>query len=186
MEHLFLAMTSFIQSYGGWGVLLASFFEEVIVPIPSTLVQSAAGLFILAGVPLSWAGVWKLIIAVALPSAIGGMLGSLVIYALVYYGGMAAARRFGKYFFMSEEKILKARRAIEERKTLWIALTALRIIPILPSVLIAAGSGLLRVPLWLYASTTVLGFFLRALYLGGAGWFASGSYSATSPGRRTT
>lgn len=177
----FLEQTiAFIIEQGALGVFLASFLEEVIVPIPSTLVQTGAGLFFLSGVPFGWHGIWILLSRIVVPTAIGATIGSLVIYGLVYWGGIPFVKRYGKYFFLNEKKIEKAQQAILSHKSLLWAFCVLRFLPILPNSFIAAGAGLIRLPFKHYLWTTLLGIAIRASYLGAAGWLTGEVYQSTA------
>jgi membrane protein DedA with SNARE-associated domain len=172
-----------IISLGAVGVFIGAVMEEVIVPIPSSLVQAGAGFFLLAGEPVSVASIWKLITWIAIPSAVGVVVGSLLIYFLVYYGGMPAIRKFGKYFLLDPEKIEKTRADIAQRPSIIITITALRFIPLLPNAVITATAGLLRIPFWKYVWSTLIGVFIRALYLGSIGWLTGRVTDASDPGK---
>jgi membrane protein DedA with SNARE-associated domain len=184
---MFSAVAAFIEhsiiTLGATGVFIGSVLEEIIVPIPSSLVQAGAGFFLLAGEPVSAASIWKLITWIAIPSAIGVVVGSLLIYFLVYYGGMPAIRKFGKYFMLDPEKIEKTRADIAGRKSILITITALRFIPLLPNAIITATAGLLRIPFWPYVWSTFIGVFIRALYLGSIGWLTGHVSDAGDPGK---
>jgi membrane protein DedA with SNARE-associated domain len=159
-----------IISLGGLGVFIASLIEEIIIPIPSVLIQSGAGLFLLGGSALTVANVLKLITLVALPAALGVALGSLVIYGIAFYGGDYAIKKYGKYFFINYEKLEKTRVSISSKSSLLTSVTILRFIPLFPNVLITAACGLLKIPLRSYILSTFIGIFIRALYLGALGW----------------
>jgi membrane protein DedA with SNARE-associated domain len=159
-----------IISLGGLGVFIASLIEEIIIPIPSVLIQSGAGLFLLGGSALTTANVLKLIALVALPAALGVALGSLVIYSIAFYGGDYAIKKYGKYFFINYEKLEKTRVSISSKSSLLTSVTILRFIPLFPNVLITAACGLLKIPLRSYILSTFIGIFIRALYLGALGW----------------
>lgn len=172
-----------IITLGATGVFIGSVLEEIIVPIPSSLVQAGAGFFLLAGEPLTAASIIKLITWIAIPSAIGVAVGSLLIYFIVYYGGMRAINRFGKYFMLNPERIEKIRRDIAGRKSILITLTALRFIPLLPNAAITAAAGLLRIKFWPFIWSTMIGVFIRALYLGAIGWFTGRVYDVEGGGK---
>jgi membrane protein DedA with SNARE-associated domain len=168
------ALATFIEhtiiSLGATGVFIGSVMEEIIVPIPSSLVQAGAGFFLLAGEPVSVVSIIKLITWIAIPSALGVAIGSLLVYFLVYYGGMPAIRKFGKYFMLNPDRIEKTREDMAKRPSILITLTALRFIPLLPNAVITATAGLLRIPFWSFMWSTIIGVFIRALYLGAIGW----------------
>ena len=180
MQALAETLIDFIVARGAVGVFIASFLEEVIVPIPSTIVQTGAGFLLLQHTAVTFSSILKLVFMVALPAAIGATLGSLVIYAIVYWGGMAAVRKFGKYFFITPEKIEHARDVIMKRKSLLIGFTVLRFIPLIPNSLVTAAAGFVRLPLVPFLVTTSIGIFVRALYLAIAGWFTARAYSSVS------
>lgn len=173
-NNMLLLLTTHIQHMivhlGALGVFLASVLEEIIVPIPSTLVQAGSGLFLLGGIPVSFLGLLKLFVFVAFPSALGVTLGSLVIYGIIYYGESLALEKYGKYFFIKQDKLEKVRLAIVTYPRITLVLTMVRFIPLFPNVLITAACGLLKIPLRQYLVTTFFGILIRAFYLGAIGW----------------
>lgn len=168
-------ITNYIQhlivSLGGFGVFLASLIEEIIVPMPSVLIQSGAGLFLLGGSSLTLASVLKLIVLVAFPAALGVALGSLVVYGIAFYGGDYAILKYGKYFFINQKKLEQTRASLSSKSSLLVSVTILRFLPLFPNVLITVTCGLLKIPLKSYLISTFIGIFIRALYLGALGWF---------------
>lgn len=178
LQHLAQVLIDFIVAHGAFGVFTASFVEEVIVPIPSTIVQTGAGFLLLQHATMSFATVFKLVVVVAIPAAIGATLGSLLLYGIVYWGGMAAVRRFGKYFLITPEKVEHAKKVIMERPSILIGFTILRFIPLIPNSLITAAAGFVRLPIVPFLVTTSIGIFIRALYLGIAGWLTARAYGS--------
>lgn len=158
----------------GWkGVFLGSVLEEIVAPIPSAIVQSGAGFLLLGDQPWSWMLLLNIMLIIALPSAFGVVLGSLPIYTIAYFGGQPALKKWGKYFFLKYDKVMDVRDRIMSYKSLPLVLMVPRFVLILPNVVITAGAGLLRIPLWTYLWTTFVGTFVRAIYLGLVGWSAS-------------
>jgi membrane protein DedA with SNARE-associated domain len=175
-----------IITLGAGGVFLGSILEEVIVPIPSSLVQAGAGLFLLGGDPVSFTSIVKLVTWIAIPAALGVAIGSLLVYFLTYYGGMPAIRKFGKYFMLKPDRVEAARADIASRESTLITLTVLRFIPLLPNAFVTAAAGLLRIRFWPFIYSTLIGVFIRALYLGALGWLTgriSGSSGQTFYGK---
>ncbi len=181
MESLIEVIIQFIVDQGALGVFLASVIEEIIVPIPSTIIQTGAGFLFLTGHAVDAHGLWILFSRIVVPSAVGGTLGSLVIYGLVYWGGMPFIKRFGKYLFLSPSKVEHAKETVLAHKSLIWAFCVLRFIPILPSVFIAAGAGLIRLPIRIYLWTSLVGIAVRATYLGLAGWLVGGAFETLVP-----
>lgn len=168
-----------IVAWGAFGVFIGSVLEEVVVPIPSSLVQAGAGIFFLSGQAVTFATILKLITWIAIPAAVGVVLGSLPVYFLTYYGGMPAIRKFGKWFFLNPDKVEETRQnIISKPRTVWV-ITGLRFIPLLPSAFVTAAAGLVRLPFWQYVYSSLIGVFIRALYLGIIGW-ATGSVTGAS------
>jgi membrane protein DedA with SNARE-associated domain len=158
----------------GWkGVFLGSVLEEIVAPIPSAIVQSGAGFLLLGDQPWSGMLLLNIILIIALPSAFGVVLGSLPIYTIAYFGGQPALKKWGKYFFLKYNKVMDVRDRIMSYKSLPLVLMVPRFVLILPNVVITAGAGLLRIPLWTYLWTTFIGTFVRAIYLGLVGWSAN-------------
>ncbi len=155
---------------GALGVFLAFIIEELVVFIPSVLVHIGAGAIILGGQAFGLLGIMKLLLVVALPSALGVTIGSLVIYFITYYGGGLALKTYGKYFKVSGQKIEKALEKIASNKNTIRAITILRFLPIFPNTVITACAGILRIPFKKYFISTMIGIFIRATYLGAIGW----------------
>ena len=176
MEHFITGAQHLITTWGAAGVFLLSVIEEIIVPLPSVVVQAGAGFLLLGGEPVTVASISALIFKIAVPAALGVTIGSLVIYGLVYWGGTAVVRRFGKYFGLTEERLHKAKDEVLRRPSLTAAFVVLRFIPVVPSSFIAGVAGLLRLPFHVYVWTTVLGVFVRAIYLGAGGWLAGKTF----------
>lgn len=181
MEQFIQKIIEFIVERGALGVFLASILEEVIVPIPSTIIQTGAGFLFLEGQPVNLHSIWILISRVSLPTAAGVTIGSLLIYGLVYWGGAAFIERFGKYFFLSPAKLERAKEYVLSHKSLLWAFCILRFLPLFPNSLITAGAGFIRLPLRHYIWTTFLGVFVRATYLGIAGWLTGEAFHTVSP-----
>lgn len=172
----------FIVDQGALGVFVASIVEEIIVPIPSTIIQTGAGFLFLSGMPVDANSIWILFSRIVVPSALGATIGSLVIYGFVYWGGMPFVKKFGKYFFLTPKKVEKAKETVLSHRSIIWAFCVVRFIPILPSVFIAAGAGLIRLPIRIYLWTSMLGIAVRATYLGLIGWFVAEASEAFVPG----
>ena len=88
-----------IEALGYPGVFIMSALESTFLPIPSEATLIPAGYLIHQGV---WNGPLVFFLAVA-----GTLTGSLANYAIAYYCGRYVLVRYGKYFLMTEEKLLK-------------------------------------------------------------------------------
>lgn len=88
-----------VEVMGYPGVFVMSALESTFLPIPSEVTLIPAGYLIYQGV---WNG--PLVFALA---TLGTLAGSLLNYAFAFYGGRYVLVRYGKYFMMTDEKLLK-------------------------------------------------------------------------------
>lgn len=167
-------LLSYIQTVfltlGPWGVFILAVVQELIPPIPSTLVTVSAGFVFLAGDPMSWASIVKLFLYVGLPIAGGLTLGSLAIYGLVYWGGKPLLDTYGKYMGLSWGDIEKLQSYM--RGHVWddFVFFAARSFPLIPSLAINVFGGLVRWPLWKFITYTFFGTIIRSMWSGFIGW----------------
>ncbi len=159
-----------IVSLGPIGVFWGSILEEVIVPIPSSLVQAGAGIFLMGTTPFSLVGVLKLFGVIVVPAAFGVAIGSLPVYFIALYGGDIALRKYGKWFFIRYSSVQHVRERFAKNKHTFWFVTTLRFVPLLPSAVVSAVCGLLGMNFRSYVLSTLLGVAVRALYMGAIGW----------------
>jgi membrane protein DedA with SNARE-associated domain len=88
-----------IETLGYPGVFIMSALESTFLPIPSEATLIPAGYLIHQG---TWNGPLVFLLAVT-----GTLAGSLANYAIAYYCGRYVLVKYGRYFFMNEEKLLK-------------------------------------------------------------------------------
>jgi len=165
-----LQLQNFFMDYGSLGVFLGSLIEEIIAPIPSTLIILGSSFFMMHGSPITIESMVSLILYVAIPAAAGMTLGSLFLYAIGYYIGKPFICRWGKYMGFSWENVEETRTKFAESKNDDIALFSLRAIPVVPSVAISMFCGIIRYDLKNYVIITFLGSIMRAAILGFLGW----------------
>lgn len=135
-----------------------------------------AGFFLLGGTKLSVIALVKLALYVAMPAALGVLIGSLPVYFIAYYGGEPAIRKWGKWFFLKWEDVERAKDKISRKRlTFWI-ITFFRFLPAMPSVVITAFAGAIRLSFWEFAISSLIGVFLRAFTMGAIGWLSNGLY----------
>ncbi|TAL48884.1 hypothetical protein EPN83_02915 [Patescibacteria group bacterium] len=173
------SLVTFLQTHliplGAVGVFLASFIEEVIAPIPSAFVLLASGFLFLAGLK-GFVLFQTLVFKIALAAAAGLTLGSLVIYGLSYFLGKPFIERWGKWLDVSWDAIQKTEERFAKGPGDELFLFFSRSIPIIPSVVITAFSGLIRIPLRTYILWSFLGTIVRASILAFLGYKVGGFY----------
>lgn len=146
---------------------LASFAEELIAPIPSGPVMMVMGsLAAIQGYPLA------VLPLVAIAAALGKLAGALVIYLVADKLEDAVADRFSRFLGVTHAQIEEFGARFGKGWKDYVLLTALRSLPFVPSALISAGSGAIKIPLRLFVVATLVGSIIRDafyLYLGFAG-----------------
>lgn len=180
MESIIAVLQHWIQVAGGLGVFGASVFEEVFSIIPSSVVQTAAGVFIMAGLPISVISIFKLIFEIAIPAALGVTLGSLVYVWLARKFGILFIEKYGKWIGVSMDHIRKLEKKLDHSQWDDVVFVLLRAFPAVPAVALAIYAGILEMSWKKYMVLTFIGVFIRAAILGFAGWLFRDSFSYLS------
>jgi membrane protein DedA with SNARE-associated domain len=90
----------YLEHYSYWAVLLLVMLEDFGVPVPGETILIAAAIF---------AGTGRLnVVLVGLIGFIAAVIGDNIGFAIGHYGGRALALRWGKYVFLTEERLTKA------------------------------------------------------------------------------
>ncbi|MFP4022221.1 MAG: DedA family protein [Candidatus Paceibacterota bacterium] len=164
-----------VRSFGVWGVLLASFSEEVIAFLPSPLVMTASGFFLLEG-ELSLQFFFFLIFMIAIPYAVGVTVASFLFYGVLYFFGERAVKRWGKWFGLSWGHIEKWKGKMQSTYKDEAMLFFFRVVPIIPSAALASICGFIKMNLVKYTLITFLGVSVRASIFASLGWYLGESY----------
>ncbi len=158
MEHILELFASVIiqvietTGYAGIGFLMT--LESANIPIPSEIIMPFAGYLVSKGE----FGFWQ----VVLWGAIGNLLGSLVSYALGFYGGRAFLSRYGKWLFITPHDIALADRLFVKYGAI-IALVS-RVLPIVRT-FISFPAGIAKMNIWKFSLYTFAGSFLWSIFL---------------------
>lgn len=159
-----------IRDFGSFGVFLAAVLEEIFAPIPSSLVSMFSGFFL---IPTDYSWLQALLyapIAIAVPMGLGVTLGSLVFYAVAYFGGKPIILKYGSWFGLSWDLVEKTEEKFTKGSIDEIVLFSLRAMPFVPSVAISAFCGLIRYPLKKFIILSFLGTLLRSAIMAIIGW----------------
>lgn len=170
LESVILYIEQILFVYGPLGIFLASIIEEVIAPIPSTMVIMGSSFLMLKGASFSTDSFLNLFLNIVIPASFGVTLGSLFVYAIAYFAGKPFLQRWGKYLGVSWQDIEKAEDKFKDKHSDEIILFVVRAVPIIPSVAINAFCGFIRFDLKKYLIITFLGTIVRAFILGVIGW----------------
>jgi len=96
---LFSLITNIIAQGGYSGLLLLTFVDSTVIPLPNETFMPFAGYLISTG-RFTFVGVLVM-------SIIGAVLGSLTSYAIGYYGADPFVKKFGRYLRISEADLKK-------------------------------------------------------------------------------
>jgi membrane protein DedA with SNARE-associated domain len=92
-------LVHWVHSMGYLGLFIMTLIESTFVPIPAEITVIPAGYLVQQGhMHAGW---------VLFYCATGMLMGSLINYAIAYYLGRKLIIRYGRYFFMNEEKLAK-------------------------------------------------------------------------------
>ncbi|WP_226668405.1 DedA family protein [Metabacillus litoralis] len=144
MEELILMMVESFKELSYFGVMLALTIEF----IPAEIVLPLAGFWVYEGDMTLWGTV--------LAGTIGGTLGPLTLYAVGRYGGRPFLLKYGKYFFVNEEKLIKSDQFFE-RNGAMVAFTA-RFLPGVRT-LISIPCGMAKMNVWIFSIYTFIAMF---------------------------
>lgn len=150
-----------------WFVFVASIVEEIIAPIPSPTVMVLAGSF--ANVQNYGAEMLLILVCIG---AIGKTLGALVVYEISYRAQNFVMHHCGRFFDITPEAIEKFGAKVGTGLKGYLTLTLFRALPIIPSALVSAGSGVLKIPRSIFIVSAFFGTIIRDgfyLYVGYVG-----------------
>lgn len=159
-------------------VFIASFIEEVIAPIPSMAVLLTSGSL----ASIQHRTIIELI-PLALLAALGKTIGALIVYFFAEKIGNGFIAKFGRFFEITQADIETLGSKITGTKKDYFLLTLFRALPIVPSVLVSVGGGLLKLPIRMFIITTIIGSIVRDsifLYIGFSGTELLNSFATNS------
>lgn len=147
-----------LEQWGFFAVALLMAAESTIIPIPSEIIVppaayqawSGKGLNLFGTYYTGWTG--QAIIVVA--GTLGSWLGASIMYWAARYAGRPLVLKFGKYFLISEKKVLGAERWAEAYGSFGVF--ASRLLPVVRH-LIGIPAGIVRMNFLQYSIYTILG-----------------------------
>ncbi|MBI2046522.1 MAG: DedA family protein [Parcubacteria group bacterium] len=171
-EYLLNLFVSIINAGGYGGVFFLMILESMIFPVPSEAVMPFAGFLWFSGTMSFW--------PIVFASTLGSIIGSLVSYAIGFYGGRAFILHYGKYFFLNEKHLLMTENFFSKfgNKAVFFS----RFIPVVRH-LISIPAGIGEMPLARFTLYTAIGagmwnsFLAYVGYLLGSNWTEIKKYS---------
>ena len=101
------ALSSPLQHFGVWAIALLIMVEDFGIPVPGETILIAGAVY---------AGAGRLnIVAVGIAGFIAAIIGDNIGFAIGHFGGRALALRWGKYVFLTEERLNKAEAFFDRR-----------------------------------------------------------------------
>jgi membrane protein DedA with SNARE-associated domain len=174
------SLEGFIISHGAWAVFTGSILEQIVTPIPSSLVVLGSSFIIMRGTVLSAGSLEMMFFNITLPAALGVTMGSLLYYGICYKIGTPFVERAGKYMGVSVEDLENVEKRVKESKYENLFLFAARCIPVIPSIAISLFCGMIRYNPRKYVLITFSGALVQASILGIIGWQFGNFYLSIS------
>ena len=101
------ALSSPLQHFGVWAIAFLIMLEDFGIPVPGETILIAGAVY---------AGAGRLsVLAVGVAAFIAAIIGDNIGFAIGHFGGRALALRWGKYVFLTEERLDKAERFFDRR-----------------------------------------------------------------------
>jgi membrane protein DedA with SNARE-associated domain len=139
-----------------WFVLIGSFAEEVISPIPSLLVMGTAGTIAFArGMGIGY------LLTLSFVGNIGKTAGAWIYYAIGDALEDIFVPRFGKYFGVTHREIEQIGKRFTGGWKDAVALFLLRVLPFLPTTPVSLSCGIIKMRLSEYLAITFVANFIK-------------------------
>jgi len=183
MPDLLGTTTAFIQNFGPKGVFLAGILEQIIVPIPSPIVPMGGGFFLVKkGISLGEA-IKQVIFKVATPFSLGSTLGATIVYLIAFKGAIFLIDKLEKYLNFGWKDVERVKKKYFKGKPMdEILIFLFMAIPVIPSCLISAVCGAIRINPFDFYFFTFLGLVVRGVILGIFGWWFGEAYLKVASG----
>jgi membrane protein DedA with SNARE-associated domain len=158
LKHLLDWYSSVLDQWGYWAVGLLMAVESTFFPIPSEVIVPPAAYKAWSGGGLELLGThysgWTAEILLVITAAVGSWLGAAVMYWLARLAGRPLVLRYGKYVFISADKVAGAERWAAHYGAFGIF--ASRMLPVVRH-LIGIPAGIVRMNFWIYSLYTLAG-----------------------------
>lgn len=163
-----------ISAMGYPGIVLTMAIESALIPLPSEIIMPFSGY-------LASVGKFDLNL-VALMGAIGNVAGSLVAYAIGYYGHEKLVRRFirkfGKWILITEKELDETEVLLHRFKDL--VVLGSRVVPGIRTV-ISLPCGFAKLPLGRFIVLTFIGSFIWSYFLAWIGFVLGENWRTIGP-----
>ncbi len=151
---------TWVQDWGYLGVIILMAMESSIFPVPSEVVMPPAAFLAAQGKLNLW--------GVILAGTFGSWLGSAITYGFSLWLGRPFVLKFGKYFFISPDKLERAEVFMQRYEAGGIFFA--RLLPVVRH-LISIPAGIVRMPFGKFSAMTTIGSFIWCAILS---WYGKG------------
>lgn len=169
---------SFIVTNASWTVFLGCIIEQIVVPIPASLIVLSTTFLVMQGASFSPESVLTLIVKIVIPASLGITLGSFFYYFLSYKLGKPFIKRTSRFLGVKVEDVEDVENKFKESRYDDLFMFLARCIPIIPSIAINLFCGLIRYDLKKYVITTFLGSAVQITGWGLLAWLSGNLYQA--------
>jgi membrane protein DedA with SNARE-associated domain len=163
-----------ISTLGYPGIMLTMAIESALIPLPSEIIMPFSGYLVSTG-RFSMMGI-------ALAGAFGNVIGSLIAYAIGYYGHEKLVRRlvrkWGKWILVSEHELDQAEVLLHKYNG-WVVLGT-RVLPGIRTV-ISLPCGFAKLPIINFIILTFIGSFIWSYFLGYVGFVLGENWDTLGP-----
>ena len=146
MHHLVEIWFNWVRDYGYWGIIVLMAMESSIIPVPSEIVIPPAAFLAAQG--------HGSLVGVILAGTFGSYLGSAISYWVSLAVGRPLIVRYGRFFFLPEDKVVRAERWLTRYEAGGIFFA--RLLPVIRH-LISIPAGILRMNFAVFSAMTILG-----------------------------
>lgn len=158
-------LSTLFQTIDWAGVVVIMTLESANIPIPSEVTMPLAGWLLVQDQGGTW---WQALLLGGLWGGVGCTIGSVISYALGYYGGRPLVERYGKYIMINPGDLERADRWFA-RWGDWTTFIS-RLLPIVRT-FISFPIGVMRLHFWRFTVLSFVGSFIWCAALAVGGWF---------------
>lgn len=174
LDHIANFIINLISTFGYPGIILTMTIESALIPLPSEVIMPFSGF-------LASTGRFQLGL-VALAGAVGNVLGSLIAYAIGYWGHERVVRKlvreFGRFVLVSEDELDSAERMLNKYKDL--VVLGSRVVPGVRTV-ISLPAGFAKLPIGRFIVLTFFGALVWSYVLAWVGFTLGQNWRIIGP-----
>ncbi len=157
---------TYVVSYGLAAILVLMTLESALIPIPSELVMTLAGV-------LAASGKLSLVGAIAV-GILGNLIGSVILWAIGRTGGRVLVERFGRFVLVKPKDLDRAERWFQRHGEA--AVIVSRLLPVVRSI-ISLPAGVAEMPVGKFSLYTLIGSIPFVALLTLAGYWLGSNYT---------